>query len=403
VASLNKTLADRTPRRERSLLRELTAATGGMLPIVVALVVVWTFFQTLNAHFLSARNLTNLLLQISSTGIIATGVVLVLLIGEIDLSVGSVAGVSAAILAVLMSVYAVPWWLAVLAMIAVGGGIGALQGTWLVMFGVPSFIVTLAGLLGWYGLQLYMIQTQHVDTIMVEEPHIVAIASTFVPRFAGWVLAGVLVVTVAAGRVVNYRRRRAAGFTAERAGEAVVRTVAIVAAILGATAVLDQWRGVPVAAMIFIGLVAALSWIAQRTPFGRYMYAIGGNANAAHRAGIKVRALRIMVFVLSGALAALGGLVAVARLAAADTGTGGGTVLLEAIAAAVIGGISLFGGRGSVWGAFFGSLVIGSVSNGLDLTGNEATVKYMVEGLILLIAVTADVMSRRGRLREERT
>ena len=403
MASLNKVLTDRVPRRERSVLRELTAATGGMLPIVVALVVVWAFFQTLNTHFLSPRNLTNLLLQISSTGIIATGVVLVLLIGEIDLSVGSVAGVSAAILAVLMSVYAVPWWLAVMAMIAVGAGIGALQGTWLVMFGVPSFIVTLAGLLGWYGVQLYMIQTQHVDTIMVEDPHIVAIASTFLPRFAGWVLAGVLVLMVAAGRVVNDRRRQAAGFAAERPGEAVVRTTAIVAAILCATAVLNRWRGIPVAAMIFIGLVAVLSWIAQRTPFGRYMYAIGGNANAAHRAGIKVRTLRIVVFVLSGALAALGGLVAVARLSAADTGTGGGTVLLEAIAAAVIGGVSLFGGRGSVWGAFFGALVIGSVSNGLDLTGNEATVKYMVEGLILLIAVTADVVSRRGRLREEKT
>jgi D-xylose transport system permease protein len=131
--------------------------------------------------------------------------------------------------------------------------------------------------------------------------------------------------------------------------------------------------------------------------------AVGGNANAAHRAGIKVRAVRIVVFMLSRTLAALGGLMAVARLAAADTGTDGGTVLLEAIAAAVIGGVSLFGGRGGVWGAFFGSLVIGSVFNGLDLTGNEATVKYMVEGLILLIAVTADVVSRRGRLREEVT
>jgi D-xylose transport system permease protein len=161
---------------------------------------------------------------------------------------------------------------------------------------------------------------------------------------------------------------------------------------------LNQWRGIPIAALIFFGLVAALSWIAQRTPFGRYIYAIGGNPNGALRAGIKVRALRIVVFSLSGTLAALGGLVAVARLSAADTGTGGGTVLLEAIAAAVIGGISLFGGRGSVWAALFGSLVIGSVSNGLDLTGNEATVKYMVEGLILLIAVTADVVSRRGRL-----
>ncbi len=383
---------------ERSVLVQFGIATGGMLPIVVALVIVWGFFQTLNTHFLSARNLTNLLLQISSTGIITTGVVLVLLIGEIDLSIGSVAGVSAAILALLVSTYAVPWWVAVILMIAVGGGIGTLQGTWLVMFGVPSFIVTLGGLLGWYGLQLYLIQTQHVDTIIVDDAHIVAIATTFLPKTVGWAVAGIISLGVVVTRLASFRRRQAAGFIDERAGEAVVRTVAIVAAVVGGTAVLNQWRGIPVAAFIFIGLVAGLSWIVQRTPFGRYIYAIGGNPNGAHRAGINVRALRIVVFALSGALAALGGLMAVARLAAADTGTGGGTVLLEAIASAVIGGISLFGGRGSVWAAFFGSLVIGSVSNGLDLTGNEATVKYMVEGLILLIAVTADVVSRRGQL-----
>jgi len=384
--------------RERSMLRQLGIATGGTLPIVVALVVVWAFFQTLDVHFLSARNLTNLLLQISSTGIITTGVVLVLLVGEIDLSIGSVAGVSAAVLALLVSVYSVPWWLAVIAMIAVGGGIGAMQGTWLVVFGVPSFIVTLGGLLGWYGVQLYLIQTQRVDTIMVEDPHIVAIATTFLPKPMGWAMAGIVGLAVVAARVAGYRRRQAAGFIDERAGETAVRTIAIVAAVIGGTEVLNQWRGIPIAAVIFIGLVAALSWVAQRTPFGRYIYAIGGNANGAHRAGIKVRALRIVVFLLSGTLAALGGLVAVARLAAAGTGTGGGTVLLEAIASAVIGGISLFGGRGSVWAALFGTLVIGSVSNGLDLTGNEATVKYMVEGMILLIAVTADVVSRRGRL-----
>jgi D-xylose transport system permease protein len=385
-------------RHQRSLLHQLGVATGGTLPIIVALVIVWAFFQTLNAHFLSARNLTNLLLQISSTGIITTGVVLVLLVGEIDLSIGSVAGVSAAILALLVSVYSVPWWLAIIAMIAVGGGIGAIQGTWLVMFGVPSFIVTLGGLLGWYGVQLYLIQTQRVDTIMVEDPHIVAIATTFLPKPLGWSMAGVVGLGVVASRVAGYRRRQAAGFIDERASEAVVRTMAILVAVIGGTVVLDQWRGIPIAAVIFIGLVAAFSWIAQRTPFGRYIYAIGGNPNGAHRAGINVRALRIVVFSLSGTLAALGGLVAVARLSAADTGTGGGTVLLEAIASAVIGGISLFGGRGSVWAALFGSLVIGSVSNGLDLTGNEATVKYMVEGLILVIAVTADVVSRRRRL-----
>jgi D-xylose transport system permease protein len=382
---------------ESSAITRLRRIGGSTLPIVIALLVVWTYFEAANSHFLSARNLTNLLVQISSTGIITIGLVLILLIGEIDLSVGSVAGVAAAVLALLL-VHGLPWWLSVLAMVAVGAGAGLVQGFWIVIFGVPSFIVTLAGLLGFYGLQLYLIQTQNSDAILVNAHYINDLTLTYLPGRYAWPIAILMVVLIGVVRWRRLRAHRQAGLATLNVFDSAVRYVVGAAVLLAGVQVLTSWRGIPTAAILFIGLVGTFAWVSQKTPFGRYMYAIGGNANGARRAGIRVRRVRLLVFMLSGALASIGGLVAVSNLGAADTTLGGGTLLLEAIAAAVIGGVSLFGGRGSLWAAVFGSLVIGSVSNGLDLTGSQATVKYMVEGLILLVAVTADVISRRGRL-----
>lgn len=380
-----------------STARELRRVGGDMLPIVIGLIIVWTYFQLANSNFLSPRNLTNLLVQISSTGIITIGVVLILLIGEIDLSIGSVAGMTSALLA-LSLVHGLPWWSGIVIMVCAGAAAGFIQGGWVVMFGVPSFIVTLAGLLGWYGLQLYLIQTQHSDAILVPQRYIDDLTTTYLPASVAWPLAAGIVIGMIALRARRFRRHRRAGLTSESALGSGVQLAVVAAVIIGGTAVLGSWRGVPTAAILFIGLVTIFAWISQQTPFGRYLYAVGGNANGARRAGVNVRRIRLTVFVLSATLASVGGLVAVSNLEAADTTIGGGTLLLEAIAAAVIGGVSLFGGRGSVWAAFFGSLVIGSVSNGLDLTGSPSTVKYMVEGLILLAAVTADVVSRRGHL-----
>jgi D-xylose transport system permease protein len=382
---------------EMSVVAKLRGIGGSMLPIVIGLVIVWTYFEIANSHFLSPRNLTNLLVQISSTGIITIGLVLILLIGEIDLSVGSVAGVASAVLALLL-VHGVPWWLSVIAMIGVGAVAGLVQGVWIVIFGVPSFIVTLAGLLGWYGLQLYLIQTQNSDAILVGQRYIDDLTTTYLPGRYAWPIAVLAVAAIGVGRGRRLRSHRKAGLNTLNALETGIRYAVGAAALLGGVQVLTSWRGIPSAAILFIALVGAFAWVSQKTRFGRYMYAIGGNSNGARRAGIRVRRVRLAIFTLSGTLAAVGGLVAVSNLAAADTTIGGGTLLLEAIAAAVIGGVSLFGGRGSLWAAVFGSLVIGSVSNGLDLTGSQATVKYMVEGLILLVAVTADVVSRRGRL-----
>jgi D-xylose transport system permease protein len=380
-----------------ALIRDLRLRIGsgdlGALPVVLGLALIWTYFELQDTHFLTARNLSNLVLQISVSGTIAIGVVLVLLLGEIDLSVGSVAGATAAVLGVLVVDDNWPWWAAILAMLAVGGLIGAFQGVWFAILRVPSFVVTLAGLLIWLGVQLHVLGD--AGTLNVFDGRITAIASTFLPDLWGWALAVVAVIGYAGTHLVEDTRRRQAGMTAQSLPVLFAQTAAIAVLLLGAVAVLNGAYGVPTAGVVLFALVAFFDWLARRTTFGRHIYAVGGHAEAARRTGISVARIRILVFALSGTLAAVGGLISTARLQAASTQTGGGTLLLESIAAAVIGGTSLFGGRGSVWAALLGALVIGSVSNGLDLVGQPADVKYMVEGAILLLAVTIDAYSRR--------
>lgn len=373
----------------------ISAGQLGALPVIVGLAIIWSYFQSQDSHFLTPRNLSNLLLQIAVVGTIAIGLVLVLLLGEIDLSVGSVAGVCAATLGVLVVSYNWPWWAAIAAMLLVGAVIGAIQGAWFAIVGVPSFIVTLAGLLGWQGLQLHVLGS--TGTVNVFEPHISAIATTFLPDSLGWALALGCAGAYAATHVTRERRRRAAGLPSTQIAAVALRSLLTAALLLGTVAVLNRASGVPTAALVLLALVILFSLITTKTKFGRYIYAVGGNAEAARRAGVSLRGIRIFAFTLASTFAALGGLIQVSRGAAASTQTGGGTLLLEAIAAAVIGGTSLFGGRGNVWSALLGALVIGSVSNGLDLIGQPADVKLMVEGSILLLAVTIDAVSRRGR------
>jgi D-xylose transport system permease protein len=253
----------------------------------------------------------------------------------------------------------------------------------------------LAGFLGWQGVQLRVLGT--TGTVNVFDQRILDIANSYLPTYWGWMLAVAACGLYAFTQVGRYTHRRRTGLPAEPRAVVALRIVVITGVALGSVQVLNSFTGVPTAGAILLGLVVFFSWVTTRTRFGRYVYAIGGNAEAARRAGIKVERIRIYVFTLSGALAAVGGLIFVSRLAAASTQTGGGTFLLEAIAAAVIGGTSLFGGRGSVWSALLGALVIGSVANGLDLLAQPPEVKYMVEGAILLLAVTIDAVSRRGQ------
>ncbi len=367
----------------------------GPLPVVVGLAMIWTLFYLQDPHFLTARNLSNLILQIAVTGTIAIGVVLVLLLGEIDLSVGSVAGVTAATLGVIVTVNHSPWWLGILAMLAVGAAIGAFQGFWFARIGVPSFVVTLAGLLAILGIQLHVLGSQ--GTLNVVDPHIVAISSSYLSPLQSWFFGLAVSILYAGTLLINRRRRAGAGLGTMPLFELVIRILGLALIAFVAVAALNAYQGVPIAGVILISLVVVFAWTTTRTRFGRHIYAVGGNPEAARRAGISVPKIRIAVFTLSSLLAATGGLLAVSRNEAAGTLTGGGTLLLEAIAAAVIGGTSLFGGRGSVWAALLGALVIGSVSNGLDLTGAPADIKYIVQGAILLLAVTIDAISRRGR------
>ena len=376
-------------------LQRMRQGELGALPVVVGLIVIWAYFESQVSVFLSARNLSNLVLQIAPIGTVAIGIVLVLLLGEIDLSVGSVAGLCSAVLGVLIVNHGWPWWGAILVIVGIGAAIGAFQGAWFAIVGVPAFVVTLAGFLFWQGAQLRVLGS--TGTVNVFEPNIGAIAQSYLPDYWGWIIGVGATAVYALRGWATYARRMRAKLPVEPVGLLVLRTGAVAAVAVGSVAVLNSFKGLPTVGVILLGLVIAFSWLTTRTRFGCYVYAIGGNAEAARRAGIKISRIRVLVFSLSGLMAALGGLMYVSRLTAASTQTGAGTFLLEAIAAAVIGGTSLFGGRGTVWSALLGALVIGSVSNGLDLQAQPPEIKYMVEGAILLAAVTVDALSRRGR------
>jgi D-xylose transport system permease protein len=367
----------------------------GALPVVLGLIVIAAYFESQEPAFLSARNISNLMVQIAATGSVAVGIVLVLLLGEIDLSVGSVSGLCSALLGVLIANHGWPWWVAILAALAAGALIGAFQGAWFALIGVPSFVVTLAGFLAWQGVQLRVLGS--TGTVNVFEPHIGTIAQSFLPDPWGWALglaaAGLFILALWMTRV----RRGRAGLATTPNVVAAARSILVLGIGVAAVEILNRFNGVPTAGVILFGLVVLFSFVTGRTRFGRYIFAVGGNAEAARRAGISVARVRIIVFTLAGVMAAIGGIIFVSRLTAASTQTGGGTFLLEAIAAAVIGGTSLFGGRGSPWSALLGALVIGSVSNGLDLMAQPPEIKYMVEGAILLAAVSVDAVARRSR------
>lgn len=352
-------------------------------PVLIGLAVIAALFQALNPYFLTPRNLTNLGLQIAAMGTISAGLVLVMLLGEIDLSAGAVSGFCAAVMAVaLPSLGALP---SLALALAVGAAIGLAQGAWIVRSGVPSFVVTLAGLLGWQGAQLAVLGT--TGSVNLSDPWITGLAGTFVGTGAGAAIGAAALMGIGASIWAKRRGRRAAGLPVGKLG---AWPVAVAVAIVAAVAVLAGDRGVPLALLILLGVLAVLDAAVRRTRWGRHVLAVGGNAEAARRVGIPVARIRISVFGLASALAALGGLLAASRLLAVNQSSGGGDLLLNAIAAAVIGGTSLFGGRGSVWSALLGSLVIGAISNGMDLLALAAAVKLVVTGAVLLVAVTLD-------------
>jgi D-xylose transport system permease protein len=363
--------------------------------VVLAIAAIWIVFQLENDRFLSGVNITNLVLQITATGLISVGVVYVLLLGEIDLSVGAMSGVTSALMAVLNVEHGWNPYLAIAAAVAMGIGIGVLQGALFSSFGIPSFVVTLAGLLAWEGLQLYILGD--TGTINVTDGKIVGLANHFYPNTVGWVMAAVAIAAYAGITLWSLRSRRAAGLADTAAAGPLARIVIAAAGVIAVVAVLNSDRGVPLALLILVAFVAGMQYVVTRTLFGRHVFAVGGNPEAARRAGIHVNRIRIVVFGISGAMAAIGGILAASRLLAVNQASGGSDLLLFAIAGPVIAGTSLFGGRGSVWSALLGALVIGSISNGMDLLALQSSVKYMVTGGVLLAAVIVDAIARRQR------
>jgi D-xylose transport system permease protein len=388
----------------------------GSLPVIAALAIIWIVFQIINPNFLSSANLVNLAMQCAAVGTISIGIVLVLLLGEIDLSVGSVSGMAAAILAVgslsIVAPLEAEWWVHVLAqaaviLIAVAGGalVGLAYGLLYTRFGVPSFVITLAGLLAILGVQLFLLGGDG-SIVLSDKLGIVYFAQhAFLPEWAAYAIAIAAIGFVVLAQATQESRRKDAGLSHTSLATILVRNGALLVGLLLVSWVLYrnfgpsgvQGRGVGVMFLFFVALVVLMHLVLTRTGWGRAVYAVGGNVEAARRAGIRVRRIYISVFILCSTFAAVGGLLAAARGLSANQSSGGGDTNLNAIAAAVIGGTSLFGGRGSAFSALLGIVVIMSTSSGLTLMNLNSSVRFMVTGAVLLLAVIIDSMSRRSR------
>lgn len=372
----------------------------GSLPIIVGLIAIAAIFGSIEPVFFSERNFVNLLLQMAGFAAIAIGVVFVLLIAEIDLSVGFVSAVGGVAMTLLLleSGRHWPWYLSIGAALGITTLIGLLHGIIITKAGVPSFVVTLAGLLAWSGVVLIMTtQYSQAGTITIQDEVVVGIANAFLMPQQGWMLFALILVGFAGQQFFQRRSLIRQNLSPKPISVFVFQIVGL-AAIVGFTVwYANQDRGVPVVAVIILVLLVFWSFIANQTRFGRYVYAVGGNPEAARRAGINVDQIRIAVFMISSFMAGVGGIILASRLRSVATNTGGGNLLLNAIAAAVIGGTSLFGGSGKVMNALFGALVIASVENGMGLLGLASGQKFVVNGIVLLAAVLVDAFSRRSR------
>ena len=367
-------------------------ADFSVLPVGISLLFLSIIFQTLNHRFLSGENLANLISQNVPLALIATGSVLMLLIGEIDLSVGVVSGLCAS---VVVTLNVTKGW-SPLSSIAIGLVIGALiglsNGFFVTKFGLPSFVVTLAGLLTWQGVQFSVLHSS--GTINIPDGFISSLMSTYLSKNLGYLFALVALGLYALSILNNFRKRKKANLNPRSVQASILKFTVLAVIILGLVRLLNSSRGVSAAMVFLLVIVTLIDYVTRRTKFGRNIFAIGGNLEAASRVGINVKRIKISVFILGALLASLGGIFASSRLLAVSTQSGGSYLLLNAIAAAVIGGTSLFGGRGSVWAAILGALVVGFISNGMDLMSFDSETKLIVTGLVLLAAVSIDSVLR---------
>ncbi|MFF8267620.1 sugar ABC transporter permease [Streptomyces sp. NPDC016562] len=375
--------------------RKMKAGDLGSLPVVIGLIVIWSIFQGLNSNFLSPENLTNIAITMTGTGMIAIGIIFVLLLGEIDLSVGSVSGVSGAIVAVLAVTHGVNEWLAILAAIAGGALIGCIHGFFFARLGAPAFAVTLSGLLFWLGAMLQILGSN--GTINIDSDGVVGQLTTyfFSDVAVAYGLAALAVAGYFLSAFLDARRREAAGMPTRPLAEILLRTGLLAVFAFGPAVLFNQYKGLPLAVVVFLLALIVTDFVLRRTTFGRNVFALGGSVEASRRAGINVTRIRITVFAISSTFAAIGGLFWASKIAAANQSAGAGDLLMNVIAAAVIGGTSLFGGRGRTWNALLGVMVIVSIQYGLALEGIATPIQYMITGAVLLATVVIDSITRK--------
>ncbi|NEB80530.1 sugar ABC transporter permease [Streptomyces sp. SID14478] len=375
--------------------RKIKGGDLGAVPVVIGLIVIAAIFQSLNSAFLGAENLNNIFVAMVATGMMSVGIIFVLLLGEIDLSVGSVSGVSSAITAVMSVTHGVNEWLAVLTALAAGAVIGALHGFFFARIGAPAFAVTLAGLLFWNGFMLQILGSN--GTINIDGDGVVGKLTSyyFSDVAAAYILAVVAVLGYFVPTFLANRRRAAAGIPSRPLSDLVMRTVLLAIAAFGVAIIFNQYKGLPLAVLLFAVVLVGSDFVLRRTSYGRKVFALGGSVEASRRAGINVTAVRISVFAIAGLFAAVGGLFWASKIAAANQSAGSGDLLMNVIAAAVIGGTSLFGGRGRTWNALLGVLVITSIQYGLALQGIATPIQYMITGGVLLATVVIDSITRK--------
>ena len=378
------------------ILDNVRAGNLGSWPVLIGLVVIGVFFSFKADNFLSPGNFSNIITQMAGVTLLAYGVVFVLLIGEIDLSISYISGIAGVIVAQMTlpeSGHQVPGIVAIGLAVAACAAIGAFQGSFVAFIGVPAFVVTLAGYQIWQGVIQKAIEKEGV--IVIQDETVNNTANYFFSNRAGWIIAAIVCVVYAASVVSNVISHRRHGVPVRDPFLLAAKVVIVVAVAIVTVIISNRDRGVPFVLLLMIAALLLLTFLAKRTTFGRHVYAVGGNAEAARRAGINVARVRIIVFMISGAMAGLGGVVLAARLNSVDLNAGGGTLLIDAIAAAVIGGTSLFGGRGEVRDALFGALVIATIANGLNTLNLTQGVIFITTGGILLFAVTLDTVLRR--------
>jgi D-xylose transport system permease protein len=375
--------------------RKIRAGDLGAMPVVIGLIVIWAIFTMLDSTFIGAENLSNISITMVGTGMIAVGIVFVLLLGEIDLSVGSVSGVAGGLFAVLAVTHGMNEWLAFILAILSGTVIGALHGFFFARIGVPAFAVTLAGLLFWNGFMLQILGSN--GTINLDANGVVAKLTTyyFSDVAAAYVLAIAVVAVYFLVSFTENRRRDAVGVPSRPLSETILRTALLAVVAFVVAIVFNQYKGLPLAVVIFLGVLVLTDFVLRRTTYGRKVFALGGSVEASRRAGINVALIRTSVFAISGTFAAIGGLFLASQINAANQGAGSGTLLMNSIAAAVIGGTSLFGGRGRSWNALLGVLVIVSIQSGLAIQGVASPIVYMITGAVLLATVVIDAVTRK--------